>query len=81
MLEMRPTWPLGCKLPTEYNKIEFFDGIQLNIQEAQDRWSCDDVRDMAKINQRGLPPMGQYGWCGIQDGGASSVVIGHTTLH
>ena len=35
---------------------------------------------MAKINNRGLPPLGQHGWYGIQDGGASSVVVGHITL-
>ena len=38
------------------------------------------VRDMAKINNRGLPPLGQHGWYGIQDGGASSVVVGHINL-
>ena len=38
------------------------------------------VRDIAKINNRGLPPLGQHGWYGIQDGGASSVVVGHITL-
>ena len=38
------------------------------------------VRDMAKLNERGIPPLSQHGWYGIQDGGASSVVIGHKTL-
>ena len=38
------------------------------------------VRDMAKVSSRGLPAIGQHGWYGIQDGGASSVVVGHVTL-
>ena len=36
------------------------------------------VRDMAKITSRGLPPMSA--WYRIQDGGTSSVMVGHVTL-
>ena len=38
------------------------------------------VRGMAKRHPRGLPSLSSFGWFGMQDGGASSVVIGHNTL-
>ena len=38
------------------------------------------VRDMAKQHATGLPHLSDSGWYGIQDGGASSVVVGHETL-
>ena len=38
------------------------------------------VRDMAKQHAKGLPHFSGSGWYGIQDGGASSVVVGHETL-
>ena len=38
------------------------------------------VRDMAKQHAKGLPHLSGSGWYGIQDGGASSVVVGHETL-
>jgi len=38
------------------------------------------VRDMAKQHATGLPDLSDSGWYGIQDGGASSVVVGHETL-
>ena len=38
------------------------------------------MRNMAQKNPRGVPALGPDGWFGMQDGGASSVVIGHNTL-
>ena len=49
-------------------------------KKARTDGSAMMVRDMAKQNIRGCPAFGPSGWFGIQDGGASSVVIGHNTL-
>ena len=38
------------------------------------------VRDLAKKEDKGLEHLSSDGWYGLQDGGASSVVCGHTTL-
>ena len=38
------------------------------------------VRDLTQPEQRGVPTLSEAGWYGMQDGGASSVVCGHTVL-
>ena len=38
------------------------------------------VTDTALHAEEGLPHLSPKGWYGIQDGGASSMVIGHNTL-
>lgn len=49
------------------------------MKKAKTDGSAMMARDVAK-KQHGIPQLGNYGWFGIQDGGASSVVVGHTTL-
>ena len=49
------------------------------VKKAKTDGSAMMARDVAK-KQHGIPQLGNYGWFGIQDGGASSVVVGHTTL-
>ena len=38
------------------------------------------VTDTAMHADEGIPHLSPQGWFGIQDGGASSMVIGHNTL-
>ena len=38
------------------------------------------VTDTAMHADEGIPHLSSKGWFGIQDGGASSMVIGHNTL-
>ena len=49
-------------------------------KKAKTDGSAMMVRDMAKQHADGLPHLCSSGWYGIQDGGASSVVVGHETL-
>ena len=88
MPEMWPAGPLGSKLPTEHHfqvELYFHDEpfttyIDIALAKAKTDGSAMMVRDMAKLNERGIRQLGNNGWYGIQDGGASSAMVGHTAL-
>ena len=56
------------------------DGSNSSSKRTRTDGTAMMVRDLAMEGERGLPAIGDLGWYGIQDGGASSVVCGHETL-
>jgi len=80
-------WPWAGQLPSEHCEIKpyipaepFNSDIHITFQQPKTDGNAMMVRDMANISQPGIPPLSQHGWYGIRCGGASSVVVDHTTL-
>ena len=65
MPEMWPAGPLGSKLPTEHHfqvELYFHDEpfttyIDIALAKAKTDGSAMMVRDMAKLNERGIPQL------------------------